>query len=248
MNLLDEFKKGSKRAIGRLISEVENKTEIGLQIMKQLGDLPEKSVVVGITGPPGAGKSTLIYQLTKKMISQGSTVGIIAVDPSSPLSGGALLGDRIRMSELSGENNVFIRSMASRGSLGGISEAVYGAVEVLKHCKMDYILIETVGVGQSEVEIRNLADFVIFVTVPGLGDDIQAEKAGVLEIADLIVLNKADREDADHALRYLENSVRLSEDYDSESYVSVLSAVAVKDQGIDEILNKIKEGKHFNET
>ncbi len=199
--LADPSVPGWRRAVGRLLSRVENDP---LGTVELLGRLPSAGQpwLIGVTGAPGAGKSTLIAALVRRWITPGGSsdpvarVAVVAVDPSSPFSGGALLGDRVRMAELAVEPGVLIRSMAARGRLGGLSAATPAAVTLLSRLGFDRIVIETVGVGQNEVDVMGLADSVVVVTAPGLGDDIQAAKAGVLEIADLLVVNKADREGA----------------------------------------------------
>ena len=243
MNMVDEIKKGNKRVIGKLISDIENNNPKGTELLKELGEPAKHAVILGITGPPGAGKSTLINELAKGLLVEGMRVDIIAVDPSSPITGGALLGDRIRMSDLSKSKDIFIRSMAARGALGSISKAVAGAIRVLEHSAMNYIIVETVGVGQSEVDIRRVADLVVLVTVPGLGDDIQADKAGIIEIADIIVVNKADREDADHTLRHLQNTLRLYENNENHRKVAIISTIALTGKGVDELLLEVKGGR-----
>lgn len=240
MDIVEEIKKGNKRIIGKVISEIENNSPKGVEFLNRLGELFSNAVIVGITGPPGAGKSTLINEIVKRLLIEDKRVGIIAVDPSSPITGGALLGDRIRMSDLNKQQNVFVRSMATRGAMGGISNAVSGTIKVLEHSKMDYIFIETVGVGQLEVGVRQVADIVVLVTVPGLGDDIQSEKAGVIEVSDIIVVNKADREDAENTHRHLQNTLRLYEKSEDHKNIPVISTIATTGQGIDELILKIK--------
>jgi LAO/AO transport system kinase len=194
---------GSARAIGRAISEVERDARSVPEILRRLFPRTGRARILGITGPPGAGKSTLVQRLAQAYRKAGRRVGIVAVDPSSPFTGGAILGDRIRMSEIYTDPGVFIRSMATRGALGGLARATSDAVDVLDAAGFDPIFIETVGVGQDEVDIVRAADTVAVVLVPGLGDDIQAIKAGILEIADVFVVNKAEREGADRAVAEL---------------------------------------------
>jgi LAO/AO transport system kinase len=194
---------GHARAIGRAISEVERGSGDVPEILRRIFPRTGRARIVGITGPPGAGKSTLVQRLAQAWRKAGHRVGIVAVDPSSPFTGGAILGDRIRMAEIYTDPGVLIRSMATRGALGGLARATSDAVDVLDAAGFDLILIETVGVGQDEVDIVRAADTTAVVLVPGLGDDIQAIKAGILEIADVFVVNKAEREGADRAVAEL---------------------------------------------
>lgn len=188
---------GDPRAIGRLISLVEADAPSAKEIMKQVYPKTGKAQVIGVTGSPGAGKSTFVDRLIAQFKSENKKVGVIAIDPSSPFTGGAILGDRLRMQSHALENDVFIRSMGSRGNLGGVSRGTHEAALVLDACGYDVVIIETVGVGQSEVDIIKIADTVCLVLVPGMGDDVQIMKAGIMEIADLFVVNKADKEGAD---------------------------------------------------
>lgn len=188
---------GDHRAIARLISLVENESSFASQIMKELYAYTGNAHIIGITGSPGAGKSTLLDKLISSFKKLGKKIGVIAVDPTSPFSGGAILGDRLRMQSHALDPDVFIRSMGTRGSLGGLSRAAYEAAMILDACGKDVIFIETVGVGQSEVDIVKIADTVCLLLVPGMGDDVQIMKAGIMEIADVFVINKADREGAD---------------------------------------------------
>ncbi len=196
MEYLDKLLNGDKRTCARLISIIENDEEEAKNIIKNIYKYTGNAHVIGITGPPGGGKSTLTDKLTKELRKKGKTVGIVAIDPTSPFSGGAILGDRIRMQDLATDSGVFIRSMGTRGHLGGLSKATQSAVKILDVYGADYIIIETVGVGQSEIDIVKNADTVVMVMVPGLGDDIQAIKAGVMEIGDIFAINKSDLDGA----------------------------------------------------
>ncbi len=193
-SLVQSALSGDKKAIARLITLVENDEEKAREIIRRIYPHTGRAYVVGITGPPGSGKSTLLDKLIKLARNEGHKVGVIAIDPTSPFTGGALLGDRLRMQRHSTDPGVFIRSMATRGSLGGLAKATNDAVKVLDAAGYDLIFVETVGVGQIEVDIVKTADTVVLVTVPGLGDEVQAIKAGLMEVADIFAINKADRE------------------------------------------------------
>ncbi len=195
---------GNRRALARVISQVEDDGPAAHALLAALHPHTGRAHVIGVTGAPGTGKSTLVNALAKAYRAAGMTVGIIAVDPTSPFSGGALLGDRVRMRDLAGDAGVFIRSMATRGSLGGLARATADVISVLDAAGFDRILVETVGVGQAEIDIASAAHTTIVVEAPGLGDEVQAIKAGVLEIADLFAVNKADREGADHTVLALQ--------------------------------------------
>jgi len=212
--LVDFLTNGDRRAAAKLITAVENGWKSAKEVIKRIYPHTGRAYVVGITGPPGTGKSTLLDKLIVLARREGKRVGVIAVDPTSPFTGGALLGDRIRMQRHSTDPNVFIRSMATRGSLGGVSRATNDAVKILDAWGADYIFIETVGVGQIEVDIIKTADTVVLVTVPGLGDDIQAIKAGLMEIADIFTINKSDREGAE--MTYLE--IKMALQFESERW------------------------------
>jgi LAO/AO transport system kinase len=200
---------GKRRALSRLITQVENETPQAAAALSALYPHTGYAYTLGITGAPGTGKSSLVNTLTKYLREQGKTVGIIAVDPTSPFSGGAVLGDRLRMRDLSGDRGVFIRSMATRGNLGGLARATYDVMRVMDAAHFDYVLIETVGAGQSEVDVVKAADSIIVIEAPGLGDDIQAIKAGILEIADILVVNKADRPGVKDTVRALRTTLDL---------------------------------------
>ena len=204
MELVDQALSGNRRALARLISQVEDDGSLAAQTLAVIFARTGRARVVGVTGSPGTGKSTLVSELAKAYRRAGQTVGIIAVDPTSPFTGGAILGDRIRMRDLAGDSGVFIRSMATRGSLGGLARATADVVQILDATGYDIIFVETVGAGQSEVDIARTADTTVVVEAPGLGDEVQAIKAGILEIADVLVVNKADREGAANTVRALQ--------------------------------------------
>jgi LAO/AO transport system kinase len=219
-----------------MISNVEQEAPGTRDDLAELYRSGGRMRVVGIAGPPGAGKSTLVAALATEMRAQGKKVGILAVDPSSPLNGGAVLGDRIRMTALSQDEGVFIRSMASRGCVGGLSRAAADAVTVLDGAGMDVTLVETVGVGQGEVEIANLAQSTVIVSVPGLGDEVQALKAGLLEIADIHVVNKADLPGAARTVADLKNTLRLVHPAPGSWVPPVLEATALTGQGSKDLI------------
>ncbi|MBK8901972.1 MAG: methylmalonyl Co-A mutase-associated GTPase MeaB [Anaerolineaceae bacterium] len=208
-DLLEQVLQGQIRAIARLITQVENSPAAAEQAIQALYPHTGNAHVVGLTGSPGAGKSTVVNALVKTLRQQEVRVGIIAVDPTSPFTGGALLGDRVRMRDLSGDPGVYIRSMASRGSLGGLARATASVIKVLDAAGFDYVLVETVGAGQAEVEIANAAHTTVVIEAPGMGDEIQSIKAGILEIADILVVNKADRPGADRTVRSLKMMLHL---------------------------------------
>ncbi len=244
--LLTGILNGSHRSLARAISLVENKAPGYIEILSHSHSLAD-SAVIGITGPPGAGKSTIADALIGEMTAAEKKVGVLCVDPSSPFNFGALLGDRIRMNKWYNHANVFIRSLASRGSLGGLHPSIIEISDVMKLFSFDYIIIETVGVGQSEVEIAGLADTTVIVLVPEAGDEVQTMKAGLMEIGDIFVVNKADRPGADTFVRNLQRILYPARHISSRE-VPVVKTVAPENVGIDVLFGKIKLHKLFNKS
>ena len=242
-NLVEELLKGNKRACARLITMVENEVGGYEDFLKQIYKYTGKAYVIGVTGPPGAGKSTFTDKVVKLLREKNKKVGVIAIDPTSPFTKGAILGDRIRMNDLNTDKGVFIRSMGTRGSLGGLSNATQAAIKVLDAYGCDYIFIETVGVGQSEVDIVKTADTTIMVMVPGLGDDIQAIKAGVMEIADVFVVNKADKDGAKKTSIEIEMMLDFKHDWDFRPPVSLV--ISENGEGVDAAFENITKHRKY---
>jgi LAO/AO transport system kinase len=238
--LADRVIAGDPRAIARAITLIEDDLPAAAELVKRIFSHTGRAYLVGVTGPPGAGKSTLVDRLTAELRRRGQAVGIIAVDPTSPFSGGAVLGDRVRMQAHASDPGVFIRSMATRGHLGGLARATREAALVLDAAGKDTILIETVGVGQDEVEIVRTADVSIVVLVPGTGDDVQALKAGIMEIADIFVVNKADREGADRTVMSIESLLGLEAWEPAAWRPPILKTQATSGEGVPELAGAIE--------
>lgn len=243
--LLQQIKEGNYKALARSISLVENEIVGYETFLQQLQD-QGKSCLLGITGPPGAGKSTLTDALIEALVAEGKKIGVLCIDPSSPFNLGALLGDRIRMSDWYNHPNVYIRSLASRGSLGGLHPHIIEVTSIMQAAGFDYIIIETVGVGQSEIEIAGLADITVVVMVPEAGDEIQTMKAGLMEIADIFVVNKSDRPDADMFVRNLR--LMLAPAFNKTHPVSIVKTIASQKKGIEELITEIKALQSLNNT
>lgn len=244
-NLIEKIFKDDRRSIARAISIVESDNSFSSEYLKEIHKKVGNAYRVGITGPPGSGKSTITNQLTKYYRKKNKIVGVIAVDPTSPFTGGALLGDRVRMNDIGMDPGVFIRSMATRGSLGGLSKKAIDAADVIDAAGFDIIILETVGVGQSELDIAQAADTTIVVLVPESGDSVQAMKAGLMEIADFFILNKTDRPGSQQAYTALQ-TILMIKDHDENSWLpNIIKAVASDNKGIEEIVNEIERHKKF---
>lgn len=238
MDVVSRLLDGDRRALARAISLVESGDPTSRVVLREVYPHTGRAHIVGVTGAPGSGKSTLVSALAREFRRRERTVGIVAVDPSSPFTGGALLGDRIRMQELSGDAGVFIRSMASRGHLGGLSQAAGDVLKLLDAAGFSLVLIETVGAGQSEVEVAGAAHTTVVVEAPGMGDDIQAIKAGILEIADILVVNKADLPGVDRRISQLEAMLNMG-NYEDGWRPPVLRTIAAQGAGLDELADTV---------
>lgn len=246
MDIAEELLKGNRLALSRAITAIENEYDDAVEIMKKIYPHTGHAYVLGITGPPGAGKSTLTNRIAYEYRQQGKTVGIIAVDPTSPFTGGAILGDRIRMNSLTLDKGVFIRSMGTRGSLGGLSHKTADAVKVMDAFGKDIIIVETVGVGQSEVDIVKAADTTMVVLIPGMGDDIQAIKAGILEIGDLYCINKSDLDGADKLVREINMMLDL-DSFMTDWRPPITKVIASQDEGIKDLMVTVEKHRSYIE-
>ncbi|MHC1727741.1 MAG: methylmalonyl Co-A mutase-associated GTPase MeaB [Syntrophobacteraceae bacterium] len=247
MDIIQQITTGDIRATARLLRDIDDEIPSARPILKELYPYTGKAFVIGFTGSPGVGKSTLVDQLATRCRKEGRTIGILAVDPTSPFTGGAILGDRIRMQRHFLDPGVFIRSLATRGHFGGLTRSTNDMVNVLDAMGKDVIMVETVGVGQDEVEIANSAHTTVLVTVPGMGDDVQAIKAGIMEIGNIFVVNKADREGSRKTIRELRNLIEIGsrKRNGSDWEPLIVETEAMKGRGIDELFNAIQKHREF---
>jgi LAO/AO transport system kinase len=250
-NIVERLLNGDRRALARMVTLIENESPQARHYLAELHRCAGRAHIIGVTGAPGAGKSTLATHIVRELRRRDRKIGVVAVDPTSPFSGGAILGDRIRMMELAGDPNVFIRSMASRGSLGGLSASTRDVVRAMDAAGYDQIIIETVGTGQAEVEVMRAAQTVLVVTAPGMGDEVQAIKAGILEIADIFVVSKADKPGADQTvaelamLLSLDPQRRLHDKSKPYWRIPVLKTSAIKDQGITQLVDAMEKHREY---
>jgi len=245
-NIVERLLNGDRRALARMVTLIENEAPQARRYLTELHQHSGRAHIVGVTGSPGAGKSTLVTQMVRELRSRERKVGVVAVDPSSPFSGGAILGDRIRMMELAGDPGVFIRSMASRGSLGGLAASTRDVVRSMDAAGYDPIIIETVGTGQAEVEVMRTAQTVLVVVAPGMGDDIQAIKAGILEIADIFVVSKMDKPGADQTVAELAMLLSLDSNRRKAAWrIPIVKVAALKGQGIPQLIDAIQQHREY---
>jgi LAO/AO transport system kinase len=245
-NIVERLLNGDRRALARMVTLIESEVPSSHRYLAELHQHTGRAHIVGVTGSPGAGKSTLVTRMVRELRKRDAKVGIVAIDPSSPFSGGAILGDRIRMMELSGDPNVFIRSMASRGSLGGLASSTRDVVRAMDAAGYDPIIIETVGTGQAEVEVMRTAQTVLVVVAPGMGDDIQAIKAGILEIADIFVVSKADKPSADQTVAELSMLLSLDSNRRKASWrIPIVKTSSLKEQGIEQLIDSLQQHQQY---
>jgi GTPase len=250
-DIAERLLNGDRRALARMVTLIENEAPQARRYLAELHQHAGRAHIIGVTGPPGAGKSTLVTRLVRELRRRDRKIGVVAIDPTSPFTGGAILGDRIRMMELAGDPQVFIRSMASRGSLGGLSASTRDVVRAMDAAGYDPIIIETIGTGQAEVEVMRAAQTVLVVSAPGMGDEVQAIKAGILEIADIFVVSKADKPGADQTvaelamLLSLDPNRRLHDKSKPYWRIPVLKTSAIKDQGISQLVDAIEQHRQY---
>ncbi len=245
-NIVERLLNGDRRALARMVTLIESEVPQAHRYLAELHQHTGQAHIIGVTGSPGAGKSTLVTHMVRELRRRDRKVGVVAIDPSSPFTGGAILGDRIRMMELAGDPHVFIRSMASRGSLGGLAASTRDVVRAMDAAGYDPIIIETVGTGQAEVEVMRTAQTVLVVVAPGMGDDIQAIKAGILEIADIFVVSKADKPGSDQTVAELAMLLSLDSNRRKAAWrIPIAKTIAIKDQGLPQLIDSIQQHREY---